>query len=63
VQEIKKTLFMVANKIIQTTGDCSLPSYSSATELAERFNRFFLTIIERICHEIDSEVADGPIMA
>jgi len=48
------------NKILDTTGDFSLPSYSSATQLAERFNQFFLTTIERIHHELYSEIADDP---
>ena len=34
-------------------------AYYSATELAERFNHLFLTKIETIRHELDSEIADG----
>ena len=39
---------------------CYFPSLYSATERVGKFNQFFPTEVERISHELDSEIADCP---
>jgi len=45
---------------MHTWDGCFLASYSTATELAERFNQFF---IEKHIRELETEIADGQILA
>ena len=46
------------NRILDRRDDCSLQSYPSETELAERFNTLIRAKCERIRHEMYSEIAD-----
>ena len=48
----QKTIFNSVNKSYIQGMIGFVPSYSSATGLAERFNHSFLTQIERIRHEL-----------